>query len=356
VEALRKVYPPPGSPQWPTEDVNETHSRAAQDTNGVTEIINMLPDFLKAAGADLASPKSIFFNERLGLLMVRATRKDLDIIEQVIQVLNSSPPQLMIEVKFCEMTQADKDPAGLSWLPGTILTSNSAASTSSGILTESQFRKVSQMLAEKRGVDLLSTPKVTTLSGRQAQIKVVDVKYIVTDLNVIATNRTQTGTGEISAIVSPITEPMEFGAVLAVVPYISADGYTIQMTVNASIKEFLGYEPALTMPCNPPTTPRPKIRQRLVTTTANVYDGQTLVLQGGSSSEIQKTSEKIPILGDLPLAGRLFRSESSQITKKQLLIFVTPTAIDPAGNRVHSPEKMPPSTKGIPPQPAAPAK
>ena len=45
--------------------------------------------------------------------------------------------------------------------------------------------------------------------------------------------------------------------------------------------------------------------------------------------------EKVPVLGDLPVVGRLFRSETNAPAKKNLLIFVTPTLIDPAGNRLH---------------------
>jgi general secretion pathway protein D len=47
------------------------------------------------------------------------------------------------------------------------------------------------------------------------------------------------------------------------------------------------------------------------------------------------------MLGDLPFVGKLFRSESSQTRKKNLIIFVTPTIIDPAGNRAHRDEDLP---------------
>jgi type II secretory pathway component GspD/PulD (secretin) len=64
--------------------------------------------------------------------------------------------------------------------------------------------------------------------------------------------------------------------------------------------------------------------------------------------------DKVPVLGDLPLFGRFFRSESKSSRKKNLLIFVTPTLIDPAGNRLHSDDEMPFSKEAIPPQPVAP--
>jgi general secretion pathway protein D len=58
------------------------------------------------------------------------------------------------------------------------------------------------------------------------------------------------------------------------------------------------------------------------------------------------------MLGDLPFFGKLFQSQSSDSTKENLLIFVTPTMIDPAGNKVHSEDDLPFARKGVPAQPA----
>jgi general secretion pathway protein D len=84
-----------------------------------------------------------------------------------------------------------------------------------------------------------------------------------------------------------------------------------------------------------------------------VWDGQTVVLGGMISESITKIKDEIPVLGDLPLVGRLFQSESTDTQKQNLLIFVTPTIIDPAGNRVHNDEDMPFARSSIPPQPPA---
>jgi len=59
------------------------------------------------------------------------------------------------------------------------------------------------------------------------------------------------------------------------------------------------------------------------------------------SDNVVKIKDKVPFLGDLPLMGKLFTSESSQTTKKNLVIFVTPRIIDPAGNPAHLDEEMP---------------
>jgi len=248
-----------------------------------------------------------------------------------------------------------------------------AVATLTGILTDPQFRLVIRAMEQRQGVDLLSAPKITTLSSRQAQIKIVDVRYIVTDIDLSQTaaggNQTTLGTttatgGGVGSAIQPLAEPFELGPVLDVVPYVSADGYTIQMTIIPTIKEFIGYDlenarlfqtqaqsvgqtaaNALTQ-----ITPLPIFRLRQVVTTAMVWDGQTVVLGGLITENVTKTKDKIPVLGDLPLAGRLFRSESSATRKKNLLIFVTPTIIDPAGNRVHSDEDLPFAQTSVPPQ------
>jgi general secretion pathway protein D len=221
-------------------------------------------------------------------------------------------------------------------------------------------------------VNLLCAPKVTTLSARLAQVKAVRVRYIVTylDLNqtaagggAIAGGAATTG-GGVGSTVQPLAEPFELGPVLDVVPYVSADGFTIQMTIIPTIKEFEGYDfdnarlfqaqaqSVGTAAANPlqAITPLPIFRLRQVVTSAIVWDGQTVVLGGLLLDETTKTKDKIPVLGDLPFVGRLFRSESTQGKKTSLVIFVTPTIIDPAGNRVHSEEDLPFAQTGIPPQ------
>ena len=74
------------------------------------------------------------------------------------------------------------------------------------------------------------------------------------------------------------------------------------------------------------------------------------MLGGLLLDETTKTKDKVPLLGDLPLIGRLFRSEASQGKKTSLVIFVTPTIVDPAGNRVHSEEDLPFAQNSIPAQ------
>jgi len=99
--------------------------------------------------------------------------------------------------------------------------------------------------------------------------------------------------------------------------------------------------------------PLPKFRLRQVATTAMVWDGQTVVLGGLIAENVNKTKDKVPVLGDLPFLGRFFRSEANMTSKKNLIIFVTPTLIDPAGNRLHTDDELPFAQHSIPGQPRA---
>ena len=156
--------------------------------------------------------------------------------------------------------------------------------------------------------------------------------------------------------VTPNQQQMETGPVLDVIPVVLSDGYTINLTLIPSVTEFTGYDPSPTIPgvnvANVVMIPTilPHFTVRQVITTVNIWDNQTVVLGGLISSSVQTEKDKVPVLGDLPLVGRLFQSQSKTSEKKNLMIFVTATMVDPAGNRVHSDDELPFAQSTIPPQ------
>lgn len=411
-------------------------------TNNTVDADLLVRQYFTAAGVDLTPPKVVFFNDRLGTLMVRATLSDLEIIAQAVEMLNQAPPQLTIEAKFVELSQEDSRALGFNWYLGNTLVNNGSigvqggtapsygnsssgttanpsgvfpgpgsspstgvttpgyvapsasdnlltsglrneygpaqtlgpiptVATISGILTDPQFRVAIQAIQQRTGSDLLSAPKVTTLSGRQTHIAVQDLQYIVTGVNITETSSATTGlvggtgTGVAVPTLTYNTTPYGFGPKLDVMPTVSADGFSIQMVLIPTILEFVQYDsPGGFVPqalsaagssIGVPVVaqlPLPHFRVREVVTTCNVWDGQTVVLGGMISENITKIKDEVPVLGDLPLVGRLFQSESTDSQKDNLLIFVTPTIIDPAGNRVHNDEDMPFYTRNtIPAQP-----
>jgi len=155
-------------------------------------------------------------------------------------------------------------------------------------------------------------------------------------------------------LIQPTTVPVPIGPTLDVIPHVSADGYTIQLNLLPTVTEFLGYDDpgqfrAVVGNLAAPV-PLPRFRIRQVVTSSIVWDGQTVVLGGLISERVAKRKDKVPVLGDLPLLGRLFRSEANSSQKKNLVIFVTPTIIDPQGNRVHDENNLPFDPTKLPPQ------
>ena len=160
----------------------------------------------------------------------------------------------------------------------------------------------------------------------------------------------------VSAI-TPVTEQIETGPILDVVPYVLSDGYTINLALIPSDLEFGGYDtlvlPQVTGNLNVVQLPTvlPKFTVRQAVTTVNVWDGQTVVLGGLVTSTVQDTKNKVPVLGDLPMFGRFFQSQSKTTVKDNLMIFVTATIVDPAGNPIHSDDELPFAQNSFPVQP-----
>jgi general secretion pathway protein D len=159
-----------------------------------------------------------------------------------------------------------------------------------------------------------------------------------------------------TSAVTPNQQQVEVGPVLDVIPVVLSDGCTINLTLIPSLTEFTGYDPSPAIPGINNTsvveipTILPHFTVRQVVTTVNIWDNQTVVLGGLISSTVNNSTDKVPVLGDLPLVGRLFQSQSKTSEKKNLMIFVTATIVDPAGNRVHSDDELPFLQNTIPPQ------
>jgi len=95
---------------------------------------------------------------------------------------------------------------------------------------------------------------------------------------------------------------------------------------------------------------QPVFSTRKVTTSVSVYDGQTVVLGGLMREDVQKTEDKVPILGDIPLVGRAFRTNVDQHVKKNLVMFVTARIVTPAGVPLAEEEEglLPPALPEVP--------
>jgi len=200
-------------------------------TNNTVNVSLSARNFFTTLGVNLFPPKSIFFNDRLGLLFVRATMEDLDTIESAIQALNQVPPQVHIKARFVQVEQDDNAGLGFDWYLGQFNIGNSvsaqggsapslnvpgpggsivpfpgptaanqiassatdqqitsglnnsalpAIGTLTGILTNPNFRVVLHALEQRQGVEELAEPEVTTTSGRQTEMRATEIITVIT--------------------------------------------------------------------------------------------------------------------------------------------------------------------------------
>jgi type II secretory pathway component GspD/PulD (secretin) len=313
---------------------------ALQKQTGLpTNVTAATRQFLSNAGVDLSPPKSIYFNETRGLLLVRATSQDLDAVEKAIPGLNMTPPQIHIKARFIEVPEEEVQSLGTNLIP-------TGVTSVAGILTDPNFRVVIHALEQRTGTEQLAEPEVTTMSGRQTQMRATDIFTVVTNLvfQDASTN---------SALVPQTTE-VECGPILDAVASVLPDGYTIDLKVTAKVTELSGYDKttnatlfvnATGLKVSVPTILQ-SFHVRQTDAHLRLWDNQTVVLDSKISPQIQT----MKMLGEQTEMGRLSQRELKLSVKSRLVVFVTATIIDPAGNRVHSDEEMPFATTGIPPQ------
>lgn len=334
-------------------------------------------DFHAINSANTNVANGYILNFKTDMLLVRSKKSDIGKVNEILAKL-APKPQLNIKVKFVEIDEAASKTKGLDWLfkdnIGHLVSNNAGKSPLAmptspippgasisytnikvidaiqplgvGILTGLQFNSMIKALEERGGVDELTVPEITTESGRQAQVQAVDIQTVV--VGPCPTNNNG----------RPQTETLPFGPTVDLIPTVSNDGYSIEVKAIATVTEFLGYEvprkgggspEVMKVPNRPVSVAVPMVRLRQMAARAAAYDGQTIVL-GGLGPEIVSTmTDKVPVLGDIPLLGRVFRSKSTTKTKKNLLVFITPTLINPDGSRYHSDKEWDEARFSVPP-------
>jgi general secretion pathway protein D len=356
-----------------------------------------LKEFFGAMGVPWPQGSSVRYVPQISKLFVANTSENLATFERILAVLNVVPSQIEIESRFVEVRQTDLDSLGFEWLltdnweiaqkkgSGAGLGPDHAqrvfiqASEANGgltrgnrftrsgfglggglgvnddvmrvasVLTNPELTFVLHALQQKGNADLLSAPKVTTKSGSEATIKVVREFIYPTEFTV--TPITGTGAGGVNTIVGGVVEPggfqtREVGVILSVLPEVSSDGQMIDLTMTPQVVDEPDWENYGSEYIAPDgSTQRLPMRQpifkaRTVSTSLSIYNGSTVVL-GGMINEVRSTvDDKIPLLGDIPIIGRLFRSQYEHSDKRNLLIFVTARLVDPSGKPVTPQQRL----------------
>ena len=204
---------------------------------------------------------------------------------------------------------------------------------------------VSISAMEQEGTaDVLSAPRITTKSGNEAIIRVVEVHRYPQDYDVETGQRT-----------APVVKPQDWedydlGVVLKVTPVVDAEANTIDLDLAPEINSFKGFDDYIVgynsyeTGGNNSTPPgnligngaalyarMPFFETRTVQTQVTIADGATVVMGGLVDERTETFRDSVPFLGDIPYLGRLFRTEGSRSAKNNLVIFVKATQVDDHG-------------------------
>jgi type IV pilus secretin PilQ/predicted competence protein len=305
-------------------------------------------------------------DERTNTIFFRETRGNIDNIRKLLVQIDKPTKQVMIEARLVEVTANPKQSYGINWsgvvgsssnaqtvtygAPSNASVSNTGGSTSSqststggkvptsdlalgnsgnhnlfgnlshlalgqfAILTIPQFSATLRLLNEDADAEFLANPRIVTADNQQAKIE-ISRNQPVPQLNF----NEQTATAVFGGF-----QDKKFGNTLLVRPSVNKDDF-VTLAVKPEISNKVG---DATFIFAGATVTSPIIDTRSLDSNVLIRSGNTLAIGGLLQDEQTKARNKVPVLGDVPLLGYFFQERLNARTKRNLLVFVTPTIID----------------------------
>ena len=319
----------------------------AKATDLVTVLTGVTENLEKGTDKGKSAPKSnmpmfIQADEAANALIISAPPDILNSLQNIIRKLDIRRAQVLVEAIIAEVSADKAKELGVQWIVdgstdsngpvgivnlGTPKISEIAAAVASGTpihpsgaflgfgeynSSSLNFAAVIKALESDVSTNILSTPSILTLDNQEAEISIGE--------NVPFITGSYSSTGAASTSVNPFqtVQRQDVGLVLKVTPQIN-EGSAIRLNIEhelSSIKQ----------------TPTPGAsdivtNKRVIKTSVMVEDGSTIVLGGLLKEDLQQTEEKVPLLGDIPAFGALFRAKSTTKVKQNLMVFLRPVIL-----------------------------
>lgn len=337
------------------EDIEKLITQGKNSSNSGTNNTGGSSDPLGDSVGSLLSPRgTVSFDPRTNTLIVNDTAQKIDQIRKMVDLLDVSVKQVMVEARIVRATTNFTKEMGVKWgivsqginrnndllvggsnqtlwdlktpdddgkititrddnLNVDLGVANAAGKIAFGLINMSDFMldlELSALQADGNG-EVISTPKILTADKQQAK---------VASGQQIPYQTTETAGGTATATTSFKDALLS----LDVTPSITPDG-KVQMKLNISSDSPAGYAQNGEIILN----------KNEINTNVLVDNGETVVLGGIFEQETQNTRTKVPFLGDIPYLGHLFRKDAKLNNKRELLIFVTPRIVNDSASRNH---------------------
>ena len=340
-----------------------------------------LKNAMLSEGIEFRPGAGVSYFPNLGRVVIRNDRKNLEKMKAYFETKKGEEALVQLQIKLIEMSQNDIDELAFNWQYA--VNSNHSVVTPRGDMTRAtiiqsssnellryyvpdnhtttslQDSTLAYMWANSDGTkitanmfaldwadsqDVLASPRITTLPGHTAKIKMVTKRYFPEDWETIDVDTMQGSIRNGVSITRASPQPnldkeKELGPVFEIKPVIikSGDDLLIRLSLSFPLETFADewviYDNTTNGGDNDGDyIQMPVFNTRRFNSTILIGDGDTIVLGGVGKDDTTTVNDKIPILGDLPIIGRLFQSKYSNASKNNLLIFISARLVKPDGS------------------------
>lgn len=296
--------------------------------------------------------QQVITNPGAGLVMVRAGPADLQLVERYLTKTELiMQRQVVLEAKILEISLDEGYQQGVNWsdiqsassvtasdglpaeftaqnLVGRALSGGDIGGVFSASFREGSFNALIELLGRQGNVQILSSPRISTVNNQKAVIKVGTDEFFVTDIDFSDNNNAVGATDRTSTSVE--LTPFFSGISLDVTPQIAEDGAII-LHVHPSVSEVNDQQKVITVGERDVTLPLARSTVRETDSIVRADSGQIVVIGGLIQNTSEDNNSAVPFFSDIPLLGELFKQRRFESRKSELVILLRPIVADAKG-------------------------
>lgn len=301
---------------------------ATETASGLTQVqtgSSIETGSLQQGPDDRTSGIQVVADEPNNALVITATASEFKRVRQILSRIDVAPNQVLLEATIAEVTLNDNLRFGLRWFfqseKNQVKLTDSALGLVSPVargfsyfLNTANIQMSLNALASVTDVNVVSSPTLTVMDNKKAILQIGDEVPIVTQQAV-----------SVQSDQAPIVNSVSFrntGVILNITPRIG-DNDRILLDIEQEVSDAVT---TTTSGIDAPT-----IQQRRIKTTVAVNNGESIVLAGMMQDRSSISKEQVPIIGDIPYVGSLFKNKNNTIRRTELLIAITPQVIRDPG-------------------------
>jgi len=330
----------------------ETKDKEVKKTVAVTP--EMLKKYFSEMGILFEEGSEINYDSHSSRLGITNTPTELKKLASLLKEIDIPAPLVLVDAKIMEVSMNTLEELGFDWMLtytdkdtnrrysfGGLSSSTFYRSSSSNLLVDglkiipnfggsNQFNLSLSIhaLDQKDRSEILATPRLLVASGYQGKLLVSEERFFPDDYDdtdvEIENNSVSIKPGKAN-----FSDGTNVGTTFSVKPTVSANGHSILLDINTEISRMTGWSSydyniiignsvASQIPVK-----KPELSKRILKSQVKIYDGETVVIGGVLEDIASRREDKWPLLGEIPLLGRLFTDISVSTEKVNLLVFVT---------------------------------